>query len=71
MGLRMDRVIRNQKSKRYLSGAGEWVRDLARAQTFFFAEDARQFCIDHGIMSDVEGVLLCGTFETEFALFGK
>jgi len=67
----MDRVIRNQKNKRYLTAAGKWVRDRALAQTFFFADDARQFCIDHGILSDVEGVLLCGTFESEFPLFGK
>jgi hypothetical protein len=67
----MDRVIRNQKNKRYLTPAGKWVRDRSRAQTFFFAEDARAFCLEFGIKSGVEGVIFYGTFETEFELFGK
>ncbi len=67
----MDRVIRNQRSKRYLTAAGEWVSDRSLAQTFFFADDARLFCLEHGLKSDVEGVLVCGSFESEFELFGK
>ena len=67
----MDRIIRNQKNNRYLTDSGEWVRDREHAHKFFFAEDARQFCIERGILEDVEGVLVCGTFESEFALFGK
>ena len=67
----MDRVIRNQKNKRYLAPTGKWVRDRALAQTFLFVEDARAFCLERGIKSDVEGVIFYGSFETEFELFGK
>lgn len=67
----MDRVIRNQKNKRYLTAAGKWVRDRALAQTFFFADDARAFCLERGIKTGVEGVIFYGTFETEFKLFGN
>jgi hypothetical protein len=67
----MDRVIRNLKNKRYLAPTGKWVRDRSLAQTFFFAEDARAFCVDLGIKSGVEGVVFYGSFETEFELFAK
>ena len=70
-GVRMDRIIRNRKNKRYLTAAGKWVSDRSRAQTFFFADDARLFCLEHGFKADVEGVVVCGTFESEFELFGK
>jgi hypothetical protein len=67
----MDRVIRHQKNNRYLAASGKWVRDRNLAQTFFFAEDARAFCLEHGIRSDVKGVVFYGSFETEFELFGN
>jgi hypothetical protein len=67
----MDRIIRNQKNKRYLNEAGKWVRDRTLAKTFFFADDARMFCLEQGIKSGVEGVVVYGAFESAFELFGK
>jgi len=71
MFVRMDRVIRNLRNKRYLTAAGKWVRDRNLAQTFFFADDARMFCLERGIKSGVEGVVVYGAFESAFDLFGK
>ena len=71
MKLFMDRVIRNAKNKRYLTANGKWVRDRTAAQTFYFAADARAFCLERGIRAGVEGVLFYGTFETVFDLFGN
>ena len=67
----MDRIIRHKRHGRYLTASGKWVRDITLAQTFFFVDDAREFCLAHGIFSGVECIMFCGAVETVFEIFGE
>ena len=67
----MDRFIRHKENKTYLTASGEWTSDRSLALTFYFADDARAYCLERGIRQGVEGVVFYGTLENAFELFGR